>query len=265
VVSRLINGFTQILGWTRRTWWNTRMSICAALLGLPASLVAHPQRSMAPTTVPHRARAIKLMPPPLNPTAAGYPLSEPGKPVVIELFLDLICPFSSKMYKVVHDEVLGAFGEQVSFVVHQVPQPWHPQGSYVHEVALAVKQVEPQLYPAVCRALYAAYDAGKFTDEDTWSKSRADIYEDLLDVVAGAGVERSLYPAMLSNTGSGTPMTQALKWAVKYHRTRSVHITPTVFVNGLEAGVVSSGWKADQWSAFLGPMGADNWQGSKLE
>ena len=240
--------------------------ICA-FLGLPASLVALPQRSLVPERVPHRTRTIKLMPPPLSPTTAGFPLSEPGKPVVIELYLDLICPFSAKMYTVLHDTVIPHFGDRVSFVVHQVPQPWHPQGSYVHEVALAVKQVEPQLYPAVCRALFTAYDAyGKFTDDDTWDKSRAQVYEELLDVIASAGARRDLYPPLLSNTGGsgGTPMTQALKWAVKYHRVRSVHVTPTVFVNGLEAGLVSSGWTAAEWSAFLEPMGTDNWQGSRL-
>ena len=36
------------------------------------------------------------------------------------------------------------------------------------------------------------------------------------------------------------------------------------FVNGLEAGLVSSGWSAAEWSAFLEPMGTDNWQGSRL-
>ena len=31
-------------------------------------------------------------------------------------------------------------------------------------------------------------------------------------------------------------------------------VTPTVFVNGLEAGVVSSGWTPEQWLKFLEPM-----------
>ncbi len=29
-------------------------------------------------------------------------------------------------------------------------------------------------------------------------------------------------------------VTQHLKWATKFHRVRGVHVTPTVFVNGLE-------------------------------
>ena len=37
-----------------------------------------------------------------------------------------------------------------------------------------------------------------------------------------------------------------MKWIIKHHRTRGVHVTPTCFVNGLEAGIVSSGWSAEQ-------------------
>ena len=155
------------------------------------------------------------------------------------------------------------------------------------------------------------------------------MYEELLDVAAATGAPRAAVAALLTDTGSGSGMTQSLKWAVKFHRVRpcsmlkgavllrpfyslpgrgwhraalrtpekllscsdtglflpcrhqpparratsrfqslinpgSVHVTPTVFVNGLEAGVVSSGWSAAEWQKFLQPMGADNWQGTQL-
>ena len=41
--------------------------------------------------------------------------------------------------------------------------------------------------------------------------------------------------------------TKLLKFAIKYHRIRGVHVTPTVFVNGIEAPDISSGWTAEQW------------------
>ena len=80
------------------------MLAAALVFVAPLTLVPSHPHTLAPSSVAHRA-AVKLMPPPLNPVAAGHPLSPPGKPVVIELFLDLICPFSSKMYKTVYDEV----------------------------------------------------------------------------------------------------------------------------------------------------------------
>eukprot|EP00435_Cladocopium_sp_Y103_P032240 s1318_g8.t1 len=60
---------------------------------------------------------------------------------------------------------------------------------------------------------------------------------------------RGLQLAGLGNAGNA--VTQHLKWAIKFHRVRGVHVTPTVFVNGLEAGIVSSDWSADEWAAFL--------------
>ena len=87
-------------------------------------------------------------------------------------------------------------------------------------------------------------------------------------------------------------MTQHIKWICKHHRTRGVRtfaplpvcctrthrrslrlfasclladVTPTVFVNGLEAGVVSSGWTPEQWLQFLEPLGADNFTGSLVQ
>ena len=32
---------------------------------------------------------------------------------------------------------------------------------------------------------------------------------------------------------------------------RAVHVTPTVFVNGIEAPDISSGWTAEEWRAKL--------------
>jgi len=42
-------------------------------------------------------------------------------------------------------------------------------------------------------------------------------------------------------------VTKLLKFAVKHHRTRGVHVTPTVYMNSIEAPDVSSGWTAEQW------------------
>jgi len=51
----------------------------------------------------------------------------------------------------------------------------------------------------------------------------------------------SLLKMSADGGNAGNAMTQHIKWACKYHRGRGVHVTPTVHVNGLEAGIVSSG------------------------
>ena len=106
------------------------------------------------------------------------------------MFLDLICPFSRKMWVAVCDllKTSPSIGNEVCFIMHQVPQPWHAQGSYVHEAALAVKEVAPDLYPNYIGAIYECFDKGKFTDRDTWEKSRTQINAELCDLAASVGV-----------------------------------------------------------------------------
>lgn len=203
------------------------------------------------------------MAPPLPPVTNGVSLTKTTPPKIhIECFLDLVCPFSAKLFNTVYD-VVPTLDEDICVTIHQVIQPWHPQGAMVHEAALAVKQIAPDAYGPYVKVIYANFTEGKFKDEDTWSKTRLQIYDDLLELVPD-GVDKAAVKALLMPTGTGgnegNAMTQEIKWVCKYHRTRGVHVTPTVFVNGLEAGVVSSSWSGDDWKKFLAEKGKDFFQ-----
>jgi len=196
----------------------------------------------------------------------------------VELFLDLICPFSMKMYMALYDgeeSILKKFDGKVCFVLQNVPQPWHPQGVYIHEVAFLVKKHSPAVFNKFVREIYAQFKGGfgRFFDSDTYEKSRKQIYEELVEVAAGVGADKEKIAADLQLIKLTTPVgdlfalteaTQAIKWAVAYQRKRGVHVTPTVFVNGVENSICSSGWTAEQWGLFLEPLGADGFTGSKL-
>ena len=132
----------------------------------------------------------------------------------------------------------------------------------VHEAALAVKRVLPGLYFGYIRNVYKRFsNKNKFTDDDTWNKTQLEIYDDLLECLPTwfedeqkrQEVKALLYPVSVSNGNGngGNGMTQDIKWVCKFHRTRGVHMTPTVFANGIEATKVSSGWKADDWNEFF--------------
>ena len=89
--------------------------------------------------------------------------------------------------------------------------------------------------------------------------SRVQIYDQLAAIGGESGYDISSLSALLSlegvtgNEGLGN-VTQYLKWAVKYHRIRGVHVTPTVFINGIESPDVSSGWSETEWLEKLQPM-----------
>lgn len=141
----------------------------------------------------------------------------------------------------------------IAIKIHHVVQPWHPQSTLVHEAALAVKKVDTteaylEYILWVCKTFA---EGGKFTDEDTWSKSRELIYEDLVSGSSKASETKAVLSPGGIKGNKGNLVTQDIKWACKHHRAMGVHVTPTVFANGIEAVQISSGWTCEQWMGFF--------------
>lgn len=148
--------------------------------------------------------------------------------------------------------------DALKVVFHQTPQPWHPQGIFLHEAALAVQIAKPEAYPAIYAQLFDAADA-RFNDAETYDKSRAEIYQELAELAVACGVELEAFLTvlMLDTTGgaknSGNSATTALKLVTKHHRQRGIHVTPTCAVNGIVCDT-SSGWTLPEWQAMIDPL-----------
>jgi hypothetical protein len=191
------------------------------------------------------------MPPPIPTAPVGtLLLKTPGPSLVIECFLDFCCPFSKKLFTTVSAIPVATLqGRKIDVLFQCVPQPWHPQGAYMHEVALAVKCIDESLFFTAATALFDKQE--QFFDGPTQDKSRNQIYSELAAVVAAAtGLEATAIAEYVTCAGEGNggnKATAQMKWAAKYHRVRSIHVTPTVLLNGIEAPDVSSGWTVEQW------------------
>ncbi|CAK9057170.1 unnamed protein product [Durusdinium trenchii] len=231
---------------------------CLALSLLPATwLFVSPPHFFGPgeRRALHRAlhRATKPAGPLLPSEPMGVPWNKAGGSVTVELFLDLCCPFSKRMLMTVAGGVAKAFEGKVNFIFHSVVQPWHAQSSYMHEASLAVLKLHGR--DAFWKYTVALMEQQEdFFDDKVFEKSRQQIYKELAIVAHEQGFDDKKIMARLHLTGlgnAGNAVTQHLKWATRFHRLRGVHVTPTVFVNGLEAGIVSSDWKPDEWEAFL--------------
>ena len=78
---------------------------------------------------------------PMPPAPVGLKLTQaPNPTVVVEMFHDVCCPFSKKMYDTVDGGVLPALADkglsdQIDFVWQSVPQPWHAQSCLMHVAA----------------------------------------------------------------------------------------------------------------------------------
>ncbi|NQV98711.1 MAG: thioredoxin domain-containing protein [Rhodospirillales bacterium] len=200
---------------------------------------------------------------PLPPAPPGIKLTNAASPaIVVELFHDVCCPYSKKMYDTVHGSLLAelearGLSGRIEFLWQSVPQPWHAQSCCMHDAVMAAKILDPGKAPAYIAAIYACQS--EFFDDQIKDLSRVQLYARLAAIAADSGYDAPAFAGKLSldqvsgNAGLGE-VTQHLKWAVKYHRTRGVHTSPTVFINGIEAGDVSSGWGVSEWMEKLAPM-----------
>lgn len=98
-----------------------------------------------------------------------------------------------------------------------------------------------------------------FYDDSAYYKSRVQLHAELA-IMASPFVPKERFEGLLArkiedgSRNTGNAVTQDLKWLTKYHRSCGVHVTPTSFMNGIEAGQISSGWTMEQWVEFLSPF-----------
>ena len=76
-------------------------------------------------------------------------------------------------------------GNEVDLLFQNVPQPWHPQSAVMHEVSFAVKAVDESKFYAAVFEIFKAQE--EFFDSNTAEKSRSQLYEELVAVVAPTG------------------------------------------------------------------------------
>ena len=206
------------------------------------------------------------MAPPLPLVPAGIKLTNSfSSGVVVDLFHDVCCPYSKKMFDTVFRSLIPALELKnligsIQFLWQSVPQPWHAQSCCMHDAIMAASILDIEKTPTYILNIFAKQT--DFFDDQTKNLSRVQIYENLAAIGGESGYDISSLSALLSledvegNEGLGN-VTQHLKWAVKYHRVRGVHVTPTVFINGIEASDVSSGWSDTEWLEKLQPMIAE--------
>jgi hypothetical protein len=147
----------------------------------------------------------------------------------------------------------------------------------MHETSFAVKMIQPSSQLAFWETLFE--EAPKYYDSEVYALSRPEFYDKMAILAADACCDDAnekdtfkkqvlqwLIPPKqpggnfpkeaMASLGSSPdddenavfPMTRQ---TVKFHRKRGVHVTPTVFFNGIEQGQISSSWSVDQWNEFL--------------
>ncbi|KAK9475698.1 thioredoxin-like protein [Lipomyces japonicus] len=204
-------------------------------------------------------------------SASSVSTAQSSSPHVVDLYLDYVCPYSAKLFNTVYHDLLPALAQtygpgQFEFVFRQVVQPWHPASTLVHEAAIAVERLAPAKFWQFSGALFA--HQAEFFDTAVYDEARHATYQRLADLAeSSVGVSAADVVALLNvpakgddgvEHNTGNKVTVDLKLFVRQHRQNSVHVTPTVAVDGIVNNDISSSWTVDQWQQFLATVVKNN-------
>ncbi|KAE8156316.1 thioredoxin-like protein [Aspergillus tamarii] len=201
----------------------------------------------------------------LPPKFAGHRLragTDQHPQHTLELYLDYACPFSAKMFDTFYSSVKSTLASQyrgkLQVIFRQHIQPWHPSSTLMHEAGAAVLRVAPEKFWEFSAALFKQQK--DFFDVSVVNETRNRTYERLAEVAGRVGVEEREVLKLLtvSNKASdngelntGNDVTEDIKKMVKADRAVGVHVSPTVYFNGIEEPGISSSFTATQWGQWL--------------
>ncbi|KAK9473781.1 thioredoxin-like protein [Dipodascopsis tothii] len=196
----------------------------------------------------------------IQPRFTGHILNTATKGHTIDLYFDYVCPFCAKAWKTIRGSVIDAaeakYPNTFSWVFRHTVQPWHPASTLVHEAALAVESLAPAKFWDFSDALFEHQK--DYFDTVVYHESRLQTYERLAKLAKeSVGVEEKAFLDLVSIPPSETPsnggnkVTNNLKLFIRQHRQNSVHMTPSLAVDGIISPAFSSSWTTEQWVEFL--------------
>ena len=183
-----------------------------------------------------------------------------GEPTTLSFWIDYACPFSARLFKRMHEEVIPHYaGENIRFDFYHQVQPWHVASGIMHETSLAVAEVcGEEAFWQFSKELFEKRES--FTDIYTFDATRHELTEDILNQCLLGQSEEDFekvrkYARLNKETedkNGGTLVTQQMKFHIKLGRQLGIHVSPTCCLNGLVCDT-SSSWTLEDWKAFLDP------------
>ncbi|BEI80706.1 hypothetical protein CcaverHIS002_0112350 [Cutaneotrichosporon cavernicola] len=171
----------------------------------------------------------------------------------LEVYLEPLCPFSYKMARSLEDNVLphvkegGKYHGKVELIIRVYAQPFHYFSAFPARPSLPVlgdnwfnKMVKDKT-PLQCQQAYVdvALDVlEKHGRLPAGPRSKA----------AGAMMDKL---QVQDKMNGGSTMFTEIKYLTREGRQNGIHFTPTVLLNGLEDGSVSSSFGKDDWDKYL--------------
>lgn len=200
----------------------------------------------------------------LAPNYQAHLLVPGGQKVhILEAFLDFCCPFSAKMFLKLSSSIFPLMKSStppIQFVFRHQVQPWHPQSSLMHEASLAVEKISPGKFYEYCGVLFQNQE--NFFDIKISNLTRPQITDKLIGLASQINInseelKKLLYLNTQNNNDKnvGSRVITELKYHIKLSRQLSVHVSPTVYFDGILESQVSSSWDTNKWKEFFEKRG----------
>ncbi|KDR84094.1 hypothetical protein GALMADRAFT_275301 [Galerina marginata CBS 339.88] len=187
-------------------------------------------------------------------------LGHPDAPHSLDIFLDYVCPYSAKIaFKI--DKILkplvgpgGPYEGKVKIIYRIQVQPWHAMSTLTSEAGLAVLRLSPENFWPFSLALYKHQE--EYFDIPSQDLTTRQVREKLAQLAAEFlptnGIEK--FKDLLAFKGTpnrGNAVTDDLKYNIKFSRQNSIHVSPTVLLDGLVQNQVGSSWEEGDWKEYL--------------
>ncbi|PLB44682.1 hypothetical protein P170DRAFT_439931 [Aspergillus steynii IBT 23096] len=176
--------------------------------------------------------------------------------------LDYVCPFSAKLFNTFYSSVkpmiIERYQSKLQVIFRQHIQPWHPSSTLTHEAAAAVLRIAPDKFWDFSAALYKRQE--EFFDVSVLGETRNATYRKLSGIAGSVGVDENEVlglltiretPAIQGQLNAGNGVTDDIKLMIKSDRVVGVHVSPTVYFNGIEEPGISSSFTTPQWEQWL--------------
>lgn len=167
-----------------------------------------------------------------------------------------MCPYSAKIYKALRTSIIPAiesnYPNKFQFIFRHQIQPWHPASTLVHEAAIAVGLIAPEKFWEFSDALFE--ESPSYYDEPLYNETRPETYQRLAELAhRSVGINTEEFLKLVSVPPSDVPLNKGnaiavnVKYFIKQARQNSIHVSPTVVINGITDSSIESSTPLEVW------------------
>eukprot|EP00753_Platysulcus_tardus_P015232 PLAT493.1.p2 GENE.PLAT493.1~~PLAT493.1.p2 ORF type:complete len:270 (-),score=119.25 PLAT493.1:264-1073(-) len=185
---------------------------------------------------------------PIPPRPLGIAQGALDAPVVLETFMDQLCPDSAVAWPTML-QVLNHYGkDKLRLLFHVFPLPYH-HNSYFASMGLKYLQAQGNESATLDWISLVFKNRAQFLPPTTPSMTAEQVQASYGKLAATLGIDGADFTAALSNRTYDLD----LRTAWKYACTRAVAETPTFMVNGVVVAGEAT-WTLSDWEIVLDPI-----------